>query len=241
VKKFFVYATNSCLERILDCQKIHNYLLANGWQPVRKISAADLIIVSTCALTTGEDRSSVEYVRRCLNKKSPEAKIVIAGCLPVLMPDMLRSLGDFPIVPPTDLSAFDPLINPVVRFNDVAEPNDVKVSSFHNLLLKQWLAGKSAVTRLLGGNVFRPAFWRQCSSALRKNIDFLTSLQSRIDPFLVGKRDSLFYIRISRGCLGACSYCAKRHATGKLQSKPAGAVLAEFKAGLAAGRRYFFW
>ncbi len=45
--------------------------------------------------------------------------------------------------------------------------------------------------------------------------------------------DPTFYIRVARGCLEECTYCAIRHATGILRSKPLDKVLAEFDLGLA--------
>ncbi len=52
-------------------------------------------------------------------------------------------------------------------------------------------------------------------------------------------RDDLFTIRLARGCLGNCSYCAIKFAAGSLESKPIGEILWEFKRGLSQGHRLF--
>jgi threonylcarbamoyladenosine tRNA methylthiotransferase CDKAL1 len=52
-------------------------------------------------------------------------------------------------------------------------------------------------------------------------------------------RDDLFTIRLARGCLGNCSYCAIKFAAGTLESKPIGEILLEFKKGLSQGHRLF--
>jgi len=51
--------------------------------------------------------------------------------------------------------------------------------------------------------------------------------------------ETAFLIRVARGCLEECSYCAIRAAAGTLHSKPLAAVLAEFDRGLAEGYTLF--
>ncbi len=48
-----------------------------------------------------------------------------------------------------------------------------------------------------------------------------------------------YYIRISWGCLGKCSYCAIKNAIGPLKSKPLNECLLEFKNGLTDGHKDF--
>jgi len=46
-------------------------------------------------------------------------------------------------------------------------------------------------------------------------------------------------LRIANGCLGKCSYCVIRYATGRLKSKPMNVCRAEYRQLLQAGYRYF--
>jgi MiaB/RimO family radical SAM methylthiotransferase len=48
-----------------------------------------------------------------------------------------------------------------------------------------------------------------------------------------------FYIRISEGCLGRCSYCGVRNAIGRLRSKSYDDCLKEFEEGFKKGYRKF--
>jgi tRNA A37 methylthiotransferase MiaB len=52
------------------------------------------------------------------------------------------------------------------------------------------------------------------------------------------KQDS-YYISISEGCLGNCSYCSVKKAVGDLQSKPLSKCIEEFKKGLNLGYKNF--
>ncbi len=238
--KYFICATNPCLERMLDSQRIYRYLEVNEWKSAANIKEADLIIVSTCSLTVDEDESSLQYLRFCLKNKKDDARLVVAGCLPVIVPDKFRELGALPAVPPTELNRLDSFVNPRVPFDQVAEPNKINVPRFHNLFFKKSLWYREKIRRWS----IRPAGAKEGKGSapgpwLRKIFRQAGQLKAYIDPFLAGKRSELYYIRISRGCLGACSYCAKRFATGTLKSKPLETVVNEFSEGLRRGERLF--
>jgi len=49
-----------------------------------------------------------------------------------------------------------------------------------------------------------------------------------------------FKLRINWGCLGNCSYCVIKQATGKLRSKPTNKIMEEFEIGIKAGERTAF-
>ena len=100
-KSFFICTSSPCLERRLDCQKIHNYLIVNGWQPVKKFTRADLIIINTCSFGKIEDNGSIELIRHYLKSKLHSAKVVIAGCTPVINPDRLSQIGPLLTIYPT--------------------------------------------------------------------------------------------------------------------------------------------
>ena len=64
-----------------------------------------------------------------------------------------------------------------------------------------------------------------------------TKLNVRLDSEY--DRDDLFTVRLARGCLGNCSYCAIKFAAGTLESKPIGEIILEFKNGLSQGHQLF--
>jgi len=240
MKKFFIWSTNACIERILDCQKVHNYLQANGWRSVDNLSCADLIVVSTCSLTEEEDKSSEDYIRFCLKKKRKTAEIVVAGCMPVIAPDKFSRLGRFFTISPTNLEALDEIIKGKLKFKDIKEANIVIVSKFHKLLFKKWLKVLSAIRSFRNNFRFKKDFFAKCLASLKNLVFSSGSFFSTIDPFLVNSRNDFFYLKISRGCLGECSYCAKRFATGRLKSRTPEMVVKEFETGLDKGYKKFY-
>ena len=52
-------------------------------------------------------------------------------------------------------------------------------------------------------------------------------------------KERIGYLRISHGCLGSCTYCAIRFATGELKSKPINVIVEEYKKLLDDGVRKF--
>ena len=50
----------------------------------------------------------------------------------------------------------------------------------------------------------------------------------------IGDEETIF-VRVSRGCLNSCGYCAIRYAQGKLQSAPVDTVLSIIRQGIAKG------
>lgn len=242
MKKFFICSTAACTERMLDCQKIYSYLIRNNWQSVKKISKADLIIISTCSFNNYEDDSSVELIKHYLRRKSKLAKLIIAGCMLKINPSRLNQMGEFLTISPTDLCKLDELLKSQIRFHDIEEPNRIFASEVsYKPILKKILNCKSLLNIFFNQFELRKDFFRKCKKFITKAINYTILLKSYINPFLVCNRNDLFYLRISKGCLGNCSYCGKKFATGALKSKLPEDVINEFGKGLNLGHKKFFF
>ncbi|MBN2259285.1 MAG: radical SAM protein, partial [Clostridiales bacterium] len=69
---------------------------------------------------------------------------------------------------------------------------------------------------------------------------FLRGLYGFAEKHLsINQSDAIFLIKVSTGCLGACSFCAVRKSRGHIQSKNVEAVISELRNGLRSGYRYF--
>ncbi len=229
------------MERMLDCQKISDYLKLNGWRPVTRVHQAGLVIISTCSFGHEEDESSLDYIRYFLRQKNKQARFLIIGCLPVINPGLLSSFKDIPTLSPTTLADIETIVPPVTKFADVPEPNKISAAEVtHSVFLKKALRGR-AVLRQAFRN-FKPDFktFKRFITSLKAGIHDIPVMKAHINPFLSCNRNKFYYLRVSKGCLGNCSYCAKRHSTGKLHSKPAVAILDEFRAGLKTGEKQFY-
>lgn len=240
-KFFFICSTSPCLERRLDCQKISDYLTANNWQSIKKITRADLIIISTCSFGKFEDNGSVELIKYYLKNKSNFAKVIIAGCTPSINPAGLNQIGQFLTISPKSLNKLDEIIRAESKFDCIAEPNRISYSEvLYKPLLKCLLLAKSSLNNLTSRVAGKGFPVKRYMQRAINCINYSIALKSRIHPLLVCNKDKFFYIRVSRGCLGYCSYCAKKFATGDLISKPLEETVSAFKKGLDAGYSLFF-
>jgi len=240
-KKFFVCSSASCRERMFDCQKIVDYLSINGWSPARKISKADTIIINTCSFSPEEDESSIDLIRHYLARKRHSAKLILTGCLPAINPALLKVFGDLPCVIPTELGALDEIIGASVRFHDVSDPVFISAKSVsYRPLLKIMLHIRSSVRWFISEFKLSSEFISKLVKSWSSSLFLIRLLYKSINPFIVNNMNNFRYLRISKGCLGACSYCAKRFATGRVVSKPLGKIADEFKAGLQHGSKNFY-
>jgi tRNA A37 methylthiotransferase MiaB len=230
------------MERMLDCQKISDYLKLNGWQPASSSRKADLVIISTCAFGREEDASSLEYIHFFRQHKCPEARLVVVGCLSVINPVKLSGLDDVHALSPMTLARIEGIVPPVrVKFADVPEPNKIMAREvIYSILFKKMLRWRSAWRRAF--NDVRSVFdiLKLGVVAVKEGVRQLSIMKANINPFLACDRNAFYYLRVSKGCLGSCSYCAKKFSTGNLRSKPLAQVIGEFKAGLEAGERRFY-
>ncbi len=240
-KSFFLTESNYCDGRMLDYQHIYNYLIINDWRPVRQVWRADLVIVGTCALTCSQEEKALNYIKYCLKKKRKNALIIITGCISRVCPEKLKEIGVFISIPVSELKRIDEYINPRISFCQVADPNTVVPSQ---VLYEESSLALFIVRKHLSSFFFEFSlnwsFVRKFLSKLRELFIYVVFSKPRINPFIERGSGKYFYLRISDGCLGNCSYCGMKFSTGTLTSKRPELVLSEFCKGLELRYNLFF-
>ena len=240
-KTYFISSTTFCMERMLDAQKISNYLKVNGWSHVKDFKRAELIIISACAFGKNADENTLDYLHYFSTKRSSSAKIVVAGCIPQIASTFKNQLNNFYTISPTDFSMLDEIIDPKIAFKDSSDPNVINPDEVtYNLFFKKWLKFLSIPRNSSKFSIFKKGLLKNVYLNIKDKLLYLFTIQSFINPFLTINRNKFCYIRISLGCLGACSYCSKRFYSGKLQSKGFENILNEFKSGLKQGYKNFY-
>ncbi|MBU0503700.1 MAG: radical SAM protein [Candidatus Omnitrophota bacterium] len=240
-KKFFACSSVSCRERMLDCQKIVDYLSINGWSPAKNISKADTIIINTCSFSPEEDESSIDLIRHYLVRRKHSAQLIITGCVPAINPALLKVLGNFPYVIPTELESLDGIIGADTHFHDIKDPVYISAQSVsYRPILKKLLYLKRAVRWFISEFKLSWEFISKVARSWSSSLFYIRFLDKSINPFIVNNMNNFTYLRISKGCLGACSYCAKRFATGSVVSKPPEEIIDEFKTALKHGSKNFY-
>lgn len=237
-RRFYLFNTG-CIRRALDSTRLYRYLTRNGWQFTNRISAADLVVVSTCGAVNKTEELSLIALRNIAKKRSRAAKFIITGCLPKIDPEKIQQipeLGDFEFIPTRHLDRFDTVLDADVKLSDIPDANLVT----HEAGLLDYV---------LAYRLFRHSFFLKLYKKLSTSRVFL-KLSVSTSELLNSARNKLgldarpkivpyYNLRIAEGCSFACRYCAIRFATGRLTSKPIDEILKEFKLGLEQGHKCF--
>lgn len=216
---FHIIVSFGCSRRPLQCGRYHDYLVANGWRPVGSVEEAALILIYTCGGFQETEDRGLATIARVRAVKRESARLVITGCLLKINPSVLESEPD--LILPDDLDTLDEIIEARVKLADIREPNTLKPLT----------------------DLDAPGLLQQFRRSLRPSPHFLLrglragiSRLRRRPPPAPARR---WHLRIARGCLGHCSYCSIKIACGRLRSKPARDILAEFRLGREQGHRDF--
>ncbi len=218
----FAFA-NGCPRSLVNMSLLVEYFKANGWGITTSLRDASLIVFACCAFDVYNEETSFEFLAIAMNKKREDARIVVFGCLPGINKE--RLLSEFAVaaaVPPYAIGSFDELIGAKVHISEISEPN--VLAGYEEQFAKCFSAFDRAMVK---------------SKLLKKHrtkiIDH--AFRAKDSGRLVPNVHNMYEIKIAKGCMGACSYCAIKNAVGPLRSKPSDKVMAEFQSGLDKGHR----
>jgi threonylcarbamoyladenosine tRNA methylthiotransferase CDKAL1 len=234
-KRAYIFNTG-CIRRALDMTKIHGYLLTNGWQLVNDISAAEIIIISTCGVIERQETLSLAAIRDITKRRNPAARVFVTGCLAKIDPGKIQAIGNFTLIPTGDLRRFDEALSSTVAFEDVPDANVLtNQGSIFDYVLAYRFLRNSLFLRLFRRLSTSEKFLRSCVF-VNQNVN---SIKYTLGLTPRKKLLPYYNIRIAHGCLCSCTFCATRFATGKLKSKPVDRIVEEFKNGLREGHKIF--
>lgn len=83
--------TLGCKVNQYETQLVREGLLRSGYEEATEDQAADLCIVNTCTVTNEGDSKSRQIIRR-MNRKNPDARIVVMGCYATRAPEEVKQL-----------------------------------------------------------------------------------------------------------------------------------------------------
>lgn len=222
MKKVYLYS-NGCIETLLDVSIFREFFRRNNWIIVGDYLKADLILFSTCAARKVEEEFAVKKILEFQRRKKSASDLVVCGCLPKINEKRLKGIFSGYYFDVNSNERLNELINARVRIQDIRshilEKDDFSEYNFRRKLFVRISEALPKLGNLLG------------KSSL--------SILKRIFYFFDACNSEMFYIKISTGCLGECSYCAVRFAKGSVKSKSIGTIIDEFKTGVEAGYRNF--
>jgi threonylcarbamoyladenosine tRNA methylthiotransferase MtaB len=209
--KTFSINTLGCKVNQYESQQIRELLERLGLYKVEPLKKPDLAVINTCCVTHTASAKSRQYIRKA-QKLSPDAVIVVCGCLPT------------------------------VHIGELNEPGEnVHLISYRNNLaaaLSQIVSGKANASdsQSLQSCSDSDTIIRTKNDAKIKCKNELTN-QPKLPQLTSFTGKTRAFLKIQDGCDGYCSYCIVPKTRPFVRSNPAEAVLQEARALVEAGHR----
>jgi tRNA A37 methylthiotransferase MiaB len=213
-------ATNGCDEGQLKSMHVQQYFIKNGFTVTKDPAQADYVVFFACGLTNLKEKHSILMIKRLQAATQNSAKFVLWGCLTKQNPKCLSGIYDGPLIGPRDTNYFENLLGANFKIEDV---------SGNNLVLPD----KQGEDEVCPKIAYDPI------------ADILMHLMKNVEKIRLPRRKWLFdadsyFIRVSEGCEGKCTYCSERPAWGRVKSKSIQKIVEEFNVGLHQGYERFF-
>jgi len=220
---FFVIGGN-CSRSKEDAQTIFNFFLKNGYKPVKKIKKADIICIYTCGGFNDTEESSIKTIKDILKQKSKNAMVIVTGCLTKINPESIKNFNDIRLIDYDNFEQLDEIIHLKIKFKQIPNAGTIgRIPQLH---------GVKRIKKILYSQTC-PSF----SINISYYLNYLKNVYLRKNNKM--NTEDIYHIRISRGCLGSCSYCSIKMARGYLQSKPIDQIKKDFEVGLKKGYKTF--
>jgi tRNA A37 methylthiotransferase MiaB len=222
MKKVCVSFVNGCPRMLLDAARLVDYFQANGWEITTRLPEADMILMGACAVEAETEKSSMKYLSLAEAKKKDGLRLVVFGCIAGINEALIHQHHDAKVMTCGKFDQLDSIIEAKVKIKDIKDPNDIDnhvgcITNSFTILDHFRAKNKFKLTEV-------------AAYKLLSKFQQLRFGRKPAPTILDGKS---FHIRVGRGCLGHCTYCAIKNAVGTLQSKPLEAVLTEFQAALS--------
>jgi tRNA A37 methylthiotransferase MiaB len=228
-----------CPRNQMDTAWLSAYFRANGWRLTHRVREADLIAVATCGFSAHVEDESIRLLALLDKKRRRDSRLLIVGCLAGINGARVSEQFNATAIPPAHIDRLDQMISAKIALRDIPPVNCIEPSV---LAAKGCWQVREMYPDMSAFAAFRHRIKRSACSLLSRvgTERFAMRTVRRFNRRSAdGPADPIFYIRVARGCLEECSYCAIRYAAGTLRSKPLEDILAEFDRGLAERHKTF--
>jgi threonylcarbamoyladenosine tRNA methylthiotransferase MtaB len=223
--KTFAINTIGCKVNQYESQQIREFLERLGLNEVETPkNEPDIVVINTCCVTLTASAKSRQRIRKA-QKLSPDAVVVVCGCLPAVQTGELNNAGkNIHLI--NHRETISKTLSQIVNAErhpswDKAKTADLPQSE-RDITIK---AENSSKIKLKNSHIFNTATLVKSTKPPR-----LTQLSSF-------KGHTRAFLKIQDGCDGYCSYCIIPQARPVVHSKPAEMVLQEAQALVEAGHK----
>ena len=211
----FAINTFGCKVNQYESQQIRELLEQLGLEQVETTDRPELVVINTCCVTLSASAKSRRYIRKA-QKLSPDAVIVVCGCLPTVQIGELNNPGEnVHLIGHQDNLAItlSQIVNPALMQSCGTTSDSQSPQTCQNIIIKTENASKI------------------------KGKNKLANQPPELPPLTSFKGQTRAFLKIQDGCDGYCSYCIIPKTRPFVHSKPAEAVLHEAQALVEAGHR----
>ena len=207
--KTFSINTLGCKVNQYESQQIRELLERLGLHQIETPEKPDLAVINTCCVTHTASAKSRQFIRKA-QKLTPDAVIVVCGCLPT------------------------------VQIGELNEPGkNVHLISYRNNLaaaLSQIIKGKATASYLQSFQSCPDTVIKTKNDTKIKYKNELTN-QPKLPPLTSFPGKTRAFLKIQDGCDGYCTYCIVPKTRPFVRSKPVDAAVQEAQALVKAGHR----
>ena len=221
-KKIFIF-TNGCPENRIDGARVEKFLKENSYQITYNFLEADVIIFNACK-TIG----SIDIIKDLKKNKKPLTELIVYGCFPKIHKEELNNL----------YQGVSFGSDEVEYFNEIFKPTKIQAQDVYANYVLPRVSSLKHKKHLFHKGIPEP---KQIIPKIKRKIERKTidkkyrQIQETVSVFHYNS----FLIKVSTGCLNACSFCATHFARGKVKSKAIDNVVSEFQEGLSKGYSEF--
>lgn len=231
-KKIFLLS-NGCHENFMDVAMLKQYFdNQDNYVLVTHLADANLIIFLGCSVMQGKEDETREIINKIEKQKNPVAKLVVAGCISKVYPELIGSDEDSLSL----IKIIDDLLNPKNTEDNVnphfpyrpyrKDGEDIVAVAREHRRSKSLRVPITDTPGFIGNAMVK--INSVAINLLSKYNDFT---QQRIDIW----DERTYTIKISTGCCGNCNYCSIKQSRGGIHSRTIEKVIEDFKEGLAQG------
>ena len=230
MKTACVALAHGCVRSEAEISLFSRYLEENGFNVSDDISSSDLVLVSACGFDNAAEICSVKLLGVAKKKLKKTAKMIVVGCLPGINSDIIRQRFGTEVIPlaPENIHDLDGIIGAEIKLEEVRQRVDPVDCYVRGDAVVSSCSPSEDEPEMAAGNISALKAFSKFDRSLAhlptsvESIDKLISRLSKLYSyqFISSSQKWIPGILVARGCLGNCSYCAIKNASGPLVSVP---------------------
>jgi MiaB/RimO family radical SAM methylthiotransferase len=122
----FYIASNGCIRRRLEAQRVVDFMLANGYSQVSDGRNADYLLYFACAACSQDEEMAKRAIERMVERGGAESKLILGGCLIKTCHDYCHSLSQLRgVLLPGRLDEIETMVRGTTPMSSIPRPTRV--------------------------------------------------------------------------------------------------------------------